>query len=169
MSEHEQETEAERQRQEQEAEAERQQQGHAATAAAEPAAAPPPPVEESPQDAAARRLGTRGAQVVLDPESEAAMAAKGGVAPHIEGNTLARDEALLAMGLVPAAPSGDVLDMTEEEKMAHVAALDAGGEPTPHLEAQQTMMEREDAQREEMRRAAAEGRPAPAAKPSGAF
>ncbi len=167
MSEHEQDAEAERQRQEQEAERQRQEDEAAAQreqAQPEQAAAPPP-VEESPEDAAARRLATRGAQVVLDPHSDAAIAAKGGMAPTIDGNVEARDEALLAMGLVPSAPSGDIHDMTEQEKLAHAAALEGGAEVTPHLEAQRATVERTEAQTEAMHRAAAEGRE----RPSGAF
>ena len=111
MSEHEQEAEAERQRQEQEAERQRQEQEAAAEherAAAAEAPAPPPPVEESPEDAAARRLATRGAQVVLEPDSDAAIAAKGGAGTTIEENTAAHQAALAEMGLDPVNPSAEL-------------------------------------------------------------
>jgi hypothetical protein len=79
-----------------------------------PAAAPPKaaaaPATDSKAEAEARKKATVGAQVVLDPASDAAMAAKGGMAPDIDGNTNARNKALLAMGLDPVSPSGHLTD-----------------------------------------------------------
>jgi hypothetical protein len=61
-------------------------------------------------EAAARKAATIGAQVVLDPAGDAVMAAKGGMAADISGNTAARDVALVALGLDPVAPSGQMTD-----------------------------------------------------------
>ena len=61
-------------------------------------------------DREARRLGSMGAQVILDPDSEAALGARGGAADTIMGNTLHRDAALVAAGFDPAAPSGHMSD-----------------------------------------------------------
>ncbi|HEY2419017.1 MAG TPA: hypothetical protein VGH84_13930, partial [Steroidobacteraceae bacterium] len=78
-----------------------------------PAAQHPPaaaPAANAAADAEARKKATVGAQVVLDPASDAAMAAKGGMAPDIIGNTDARDKALIAMGLDPVSPSAHLTD-----------------------------------------------------------
>jgi hypothetical protein len=50
--------------------------------------------------------GSIGAQVILDFNSQAGLAARGGAAPTIEENTALRDENLIAVGLDPANPSG---------------------------------------------------------------
>src|SRR5579862_7034723 len=47
-----------------------------------------------------------GAQVILDYNSDAGKAARGGMGGTIEENTMARDANLIAVGLDPNAPSG---------------------------------------------------------------
>src|SRR5262245_46872447 len=61
-----------------------------------------PPTEE-------QVAGMKGAQVVLDPESAAALGARG-VFADMHKNTLLRDKGLELMGLNPADPNGDNLD-----------------------------------------------------------
>ncbi len=53
---------------------------------------------------------SRGAQVVLDPDSDAAKAARGGAAPDMAGNVVARDADLIKQGYDPASPSGESTD-----------------------------------------------------------
>jgi hypothetical protein len=53
----------------------------------EPQAAPAKPVGETPEQKAARANDSIGAQVVLDPASDAALAARGGATGSIEDNT----------------------------------------------------------------------------------
>jgi hypothetical protein len=78
---------------------------------------PPPPPAPSAQDKAAadkaaketreaQAGGSIGAQVILDFNSQAGLAARGGAAATIEENTALRDENLAAVGLDPANPSG---------------------------------------------------------------
>jgi hypothetical protein len=76
---------------------------------AEPAAAAAPD-QTSDADKAARAAASRGAQVVLDPDSPAAVAARGGAAATIHENTDARDADLIARGLDPVSPSGHLTD-----------------------------------------------------------
>lgn len=57
---------------------------------------------------------TIGAQVVLKPDSAAAVGAKGGAAT-IEQNEALRDAGYVAMGLDPAAPSGETMDKKPTE------------------------------------------------------
>jgi hypothetical protein len=56
------------------------------------------------------RAKTQGAQVVLPPDSPAAIAAKGGAGTTINENTAARDAALIEEGLDPNAPSAELTD-----------------------------------------------------------
>jgi colicin import membrane protein len=66
---------------------------------------------KSQADIAANRLaGSKGAQVVLDPDSDAAIAARGGAGATITENTIVRNEALIDMGLDPEAPSAHETD-----------------------------------------------------------
>jgi len=50
--------------------------------------------------------GSFGAQVVLDPASQAALGARGGAASTIHGNTVARDLGLISNGLDPLLTAG---------------------------------------------------------------
>jgi hypothetical protein len=54
----------------------------------------------------AQASGSIGAQVILDFNSQAGLAARGGAAATIEENTVLRDENLVAVGLDPVSPSG---------------------------------------------------------------
>jgi len=72
-------------------------------------------------DREARRLGSMGAQVILDPDSEAALGARGGAADTILGNTLHRDAALVQAGFDPAAPSAHNTDrVPDAEPLSNV-------------------------------------------------
>jgi membrane protein involved in colicin uptake len=64
----------------------------------------------SDDEAAARRIATQGAQVVLDPDSDAAIAAKGGMGRTMHENVEARDVALIEMGHDPVSPSAHLTD-----------------------------------------------------------
>jgi len=66
--------------------------------------------EQAEADMVARRDHAHGAQVVLDPDSDAALAARGGMHPSIHENTQARDADLIDMGLDPHAPSAQLTD-----------------------------------------------------------
>jgi hypothetical protein len=86
-----------------------------------PAPAPKPaaPKELSKADAdklrETRIAASRGGQVVLDPEGDAAIAARGGMGATIEENSAVRDADLIDLGLDPAAPSGHLTDLTPEQ------------------------------------------------------
>ena len=83
---------------------------------------PPPPPPPQPEPAAQSspaepplteeeaRAKTRGAQVVLDPDSPAAIAAKGGAGRTILENMEVRDAALIEEGLDPKSPSAELTD-----------------------------------------------------------
>jgi hypothetical protein len=62
-----------------------------------------------------RIAASRGGQVVLDPEGDAAIAARGGMGGSIEENSAVRDADLIDHGLDPAAPSGHLTDLTPEQ------------------------------------------------------
>ncbi len=81
-----------------------------------------PSVNVTPDDVAARTELMTGAQVVLDPASDAALAAQGAQGGDVHANTVTRDLALMGMGLVPRDPHGDVLDPTLMEKLAQTYA-----------------------------------------------
>ena len=76
----------------------------------------PPPAPSAQDKAAADKAAAEtreaqaarliGAQVILDFNCQAGLAARGGAAPTIEENTMLRDENLIAVGLDPANPSG---------------------------------------------------------------
>ncbi len=71
------------------------------------------------EEAAARRAASQGAQVVLDPDSPAALAAKGAMGRTMHENVEARDAALIEMGHDPAAPSAHLTDpLTDEQRAA---------------------------------------------------
>lgn len=77
-----------------------------------------PSANITPDDVATRSELMTGAQVVLDPVSDAALAAQGALGGDLHSNTVTRDLALMDMGLVPRDPHGDVLDPTLQEKLA---------------------------------------------------
>lgn len=92
----------------------------------EPAApAPDPEAEQRERDA--RFRNSRGAQVILDPESDASLAARGGAGGTIVENTFARDKHLLDQNLDPRDPDashlpgnvvpagGEIMDQVSEE------------------------------------------------------
>jgi len=81
-----------------------------------------PPDNITPDDVVARTELMAGAQVVLDPASDVAIAARGDAGGDLHSNTVARDLALMAMGLVPRDPHGDVFDPTAMEKLAQAYA-----------------------------------------------
>jgi len=58
----------------------------------------------------ARAAATQGAQVILDPKSDAAIGAKGGAAANMQYNTDFRDQALEAAGFDPSGPSAQLTD-----------------------------------------------------------
>jgi hypothetical protein len=71
----------------------------------------PPPVEVPPENPEAEQAqrearfrSSRGAQVILDPESDASLAARGAAAGTIEANVVARDADLQQKGLDPRDP-----------------------------------------------------------------
>ena len=92
------------------AEAERKAAEEAAAAEAEAQAAHEPVPAD---DDDARAAASHGAQVVLDPDSPAAIAARGGAGPTMRDNVEARDEALREMGHDPASPSAERTDKPE--------------------------------------------------------
>jgi hypothetical protein len=63
-----------------------------------------------------RRLASQGAQVVLHPDSEAAIGARGGASDTISGNIEHRDAALVAAGFDPVAPSAQNTDRPADAK-----------------------------------------------------
>src|SRR5215467_15932908 len=58
----------------------------------------------------ARVAVTQGAQVILDPKSDAAIGARGGAGADLQYNTDFRDQALAAAGFDPASPSAELTD-----------------------------------------------------------
>jgi hypothetical protein len=62
-----------------------------------------------------RIAASRGGQVVLDPEGDAAIAARGGMGATIEENAAVYNADLIDHGLDPAAPSGHLTDLTPEQ------------------------------------------------------
>lgn len=64
----------------------------------------PQPTAAQQQEINDRFRNSRGGQVVLDPEGDASLAARGGVGGTIEANVAARDAALLAAGCDPRDP-----------------------------------------------------------------
>ena len=76
------------------------------TAAAEPAAAATLVSGRTPEQLKAMAAASIGAQIILDYNSDASIAARGGAGGTIEENTLVRDADLITVGLDPNAPSG---------------------------------------------------------------
>src|SRR5262245_30668106 len=70
------------------------------------AAAAPTDDKAAAADKAARAAASIGAQVILAFDGDASLGARGGAGSTVEENTLARDAALVALGLDPVAPSG---------------------------------------------------------------
>jgi hypothetical protein len=68
-------------------------------------------------------FGSIGAQIILDYNGDGSLGARGGAAPTIEANIVARDAHLIALGLDPLAPSGPPPSL--EARKARQAALDA--------------------------------------------
>lgn len=105
---------------------------------------PPPPVVDEAAVAAAKEAqaaGSIGAQIILDFNGQAGLAARGGAAATIEENSALRDEHLIAVGLDPLSPSGPPLGPEEvaakrkrDEEMAKLAA------ETQHVTSQATKM-----------------------------
>lgn len=91
--------------------------------------APVPATPEQQQELARQRYrNSRGAQVVLDPNSEASLAARGGAGGTIVENTIARDKHLLENDCNPRDPDashlpGNVVPAGGEH-MDHVAKAD---------------------------------------------
>ena len=88
--------------------------------APDPAPEPEPPTPATEPDPAvaadvaeARIAASRGAQVVLDPDSDAALAARGAMGATIEENTAVLHADLIAQGLDPISPSGEASDKPE--------------------------------------------------------
>src|SRR5262252_1976013 len=77
--------------------------GAVAHASAEAPAAPKPDPD--------RARASQGAQVILDPKSDAAMGAKGGAFASIEDNTNFRNAGLIAANLDPLGPSAQLTDL----------------------------------------------------------
>jgi hypothetical protein len=79
----------------------------------EPAPKPVEPPVVSPEDEQrlrdARYRNSRGGQVILDPDSDASLGARGGAADTIEGNTLVRDAHLLSHHMDPRDPDASHL------------------------------------------------------------
>jgi hypothetical protein len=71
----------------------------------------------------ATQAGSIGAQIILDYNSDAGVAARGGAAGTIEENTAIRDANLLAIGLNPAAPSGPPTGEPYEPPVVQAAAV----------------------------------------------
>lgn len=75
-----------------------------------------PVVEPGPDPAAQQQMrddryrNSRGGQVVLDPESDASLGARGGAGGTIEENQAVRDEHLLAHSLDPRDPDASHLE-----------------------------------------------------------
>src|SRR5215467_12867627 len=80
------------------------QEPHSTHAAAAPAAEAPKPDPD-------RAKATQGAQVILDPKSDAALGAKGGAFANIEDNTNFRNAGLIAANLDPNGPSAQLTDL----------------------------------------------------------
>jgi hypothetical protein len=117
----------------------------------QPAPQQPPP-QPSPADKAAadkakaeqrdaQQAGSIGAQVILDFNGQAGVAARGGAAPTIEENSALRDEHLIAVGLDPLSPSGPPLppEALAAKKKAEEEAAKAAATPT-HVSSQATKM-----------------------------
>jgi hypothetical protein len=58
------------------------------------------------EDREARQAASIGAQVILDYNEDAAVAARGGAAATMDENVAIRDKHLLSLGLDPLSPSG---------------------------------------------------------------
>lgn len=97
----------EQKRYDEEQAAQQRQQGPQAgqRSAAQPAPAAAPPLTKEEQYARAR-----GAQVILAPDSDASLSAKGAIARTMVENTEAHKEALISEGLDPLAPSAEQTD-----------------------------------------------------------
>jgi hypothetical protein len=117
----------------------------------QPAPQQPPP-QPSPADKAAaekakaeqrdaQQAGSIGAQVILDFNSQAGVAARGGAAPTIEENSALRDEHLIAVGLDPLSPSGPPLapEALAAKRKREEEAATAAVEPL-HVSSQATKM-----------------------------
>jgi hypothetical protein len=111
-----------------------------------------PPQQPSPQDKAAadkakaeqrdaQQAGSIGAQVILDFNGQAGVAARGGAAPTIEENSALRDEHLIAVGLDPLSPSGPPLppDALAAKRKREEEAAKAAATPM-HVTSQATKM-----------------------------
>ena len=88
---------------------------HAPAHAAEAPAAPKPDPD--------RAKASQGAQVILDPKSDAAMGAKGGAFATIEDNTNFRNAALIAANLDPNGPSAQLTDLPHDAKPPEVPVV----------------------------------------------
>jgi hypothetical protein len=86
---------------------------------AEPPAAPP----ETDAERALRIAGSYGAQVVLDQDSDEALAARGALHGTIEANTMARDKALVdRAGEAPVVTVMATRDPVHDPENDHVVA-----------------------------------------------
>lgn len=88
---------------------------------------PPPPPPEDPEAAReareARIAASYGAQVVLDPDSEASLGARGALADTVEENTMLRDRALVERaGDAPAVTVTRVRDPVGDPENDHTLA-----------------------------------------------
>jgi len=70
----------------------------------------------------ATQSASMGAQIILDYNSDAGVAARGGAAGTIEENTAVRDANLMALGLNPQAPSGPPTGEPWEPPVVQAAA-----------------------------------------------
>ena len=86
------------------------------------------PGDHPPKPDPDRAKASQGAQVILDPKSDAALGAKGGAFSSIEDNTNFRNAALIAAHLDPNGPSAQLTDLPHDAQppvvpvVAHTAA-----------------------------------------------
>ena len=117
-----------------------QPQAHApAPAPAPPAPKPDPAAAKAAKDA--QQAGSIGAQVILDFNSQAGVAARGGAAPTMAENVVLRDENLIALGLDPLSPSGPPLtpEALAAKRKREEEAAKAAVEPL-HVSSQATKL-----------------------------
>src|SRR5262249_5849414 len=70
-----------------------------------------------------RAKASQGAQVILDPKSDAALGAKGGAFASIEDNTNFRNAGLIAANLDPLGPSAQLTDLPPDAKPPEVPVV----------------------------------------------
>jgi len=78
---------------------------------------------EAPKPDPDRAKAAQGAQVILDPKSDAALGAKGGAFTNIEDNTNFRNAGLVAANLDPLGASAQLTDLPPDAKPPEVPVV----------------------------------------------